>query len=236
MRQFSFLVFVLAFRIRKIADAEPITGNQEVPPGALLYAWSWAEVAREAFFSSGVKSFSPIAVIASSILAFACSDNPTRGRRVSGRIKPSRLSAYLTAAGFSSAIRTANGKSCCCRCCASCIRPCLRFEKISRHVAGSMFDTVEMQPSPPPVRNAKAVVSSPDKKRNRGGAIGRRRQGRERSRAESFIPMNWDDSASLRSVSSANSRTVRAGTSCSTIGSAVELAIARKWASIIGLL
>ena len=51
--------------------AEPVVGRQEISPRALLYAWSRTEMAREAFVSSGVTSFSPIVAIASAILVFA---------------------------------------------------------------------------------------------------------------------------------------------------------------------
>ena len=51
--------------------AESVMGRQEISPGALLYARSRAEMAREAFVSAGVRSSSPIAAIASVIPAFA---------------------------------------------------------------------------------------------------------------------------------------------------------------------
>ena len=81
-----------------------------------------------------------------------------------------------------------------------------------------MFDTSDMQPSPPLAIKASAVASSPDNSRNPGGSSGCKRIGRVTSPVPSLNPMNCDDCASRASVSSDSSRMVREGTSCRIMG------------------
>ena len=158
--------------------------------------------------------------------AFAASANSTIGRRVFGRMKPSRHSAYFRAAGLSLESAAVSGASRSCKYRAVCNRPSRQLEKITRHSSGATFETIEMQPSPPLAIKASAVASSPDNSRNPGGSRDRKRMGRVISPVPSLNPMNCFDRASRARVSSDSSRRVREGMSCRIIGSVVELAIA----------
>ena len=103
-------------------------------------------------------------------LRFCGSLSSTMGRRVAGDMKPSRQSAYFSAAGLSFVSAAVNGTSRSCRYLAVCGRPSLQFEKMVWHNSGATFETTEMQPSPPLAMNASAVASSPDNSRNPVGS------------------------------------------------------------------
>ena len=100
------------------------------------------------------------------------------GSRVAGDMKPSRQSAYFSAAGLSFASAAINGASRFCRYLAVCGRPILQFEKMVWHSSGATFETMEMQPSPPLAIKGSAVASSPDNSRKPAGSCGRRRNSR----------------------------------------------------------
>ena len=93
-------------------------------------------------------------------LLCASSVSSTMGRRAAGDMKPSRQSAYFSAAGLSFVRAAVNGTSRFCRYLAVCGRPSLQFEKIDWHNSGATFDTMEMQPSPPLAMKGSAVASS----------------------------------------------------------------------------
>ena len=173
-------------------------------------------------------------------LRFRGSASSTIGRRVAGRHEAEQAQRiFQRGRALLRQAPPSTAPAGLCRYRADCGRPSLQFEKIAWHSSGATFDTMEMQPSPPLAMKASAVASSPDNSRNPAGSRDRRRSSRVRSPVAIPQPDEVPRLASRNSVSSDNSRMVRDGTSCRMIGSAVEIAIARKCAwmpACIGLL